>query len=84
MSDVKPNFRGKYETYECDVCGEDDENQEHLIKCKEINKIKDNNDGKMPDYERLYESEVKNLIEIARCFTENRKIRKRLSKENPM
>jgi hypothetical protein len=80
MSDVKTNFKGKYETFECDICREDDENQEHLMKCKELNKMKENNE-KMPVYEKLFESDVKNLKEIAKCFIENIKIRQKLIKE---
>ena len=38
ISNVKVNFRGKYESFQCDVCEEEDENQEHLMKCKEIKK----------------------------------------------
>ena len=80
MSDVKTNFRRKYGTFECDVCREDDENQEHLMKCKEINKTKDKN-GKIRVYGKLFESDVKNLKEIAKCFIENMKIRQKLIKE---
>ena len=31
MSDVKVNYKGKYETYLCQVCKIDDESQEHII-----------------------------------------------------
>ena len=50
------------------------------MNCKEINKIKDNK-GKIPVYEKLFESDVKNLKEIAKCFIENMKIRQKLTKE---
>ena len=83
VSNVKVNFRGKYESFQCDVCEEEvEETQEHLIKCKEINKKK-KIIGKMPLYEKLFESNVENLKEIAKCFMENMKIRDKLVRMKP-
>ena len=82
ISNVKVNFRGKYESFQCDVCEEEDENQEHLMKCKEINKNK-NNSEKIPNYEKLFESNVENLKEIAKFFMENLEIRDKLIKMKP-
>ena len=36
VTDLKTNFKGKYESFECDVCKIDDETQKHIIECKEI------------------------------------------------
>ena len=36
MADVKTNYKGKYKSFECDLCKEGEESQEHLMKCKEI------------------------------------------------
>ena len=33
--EVKANYNGKYETYECDLCNEEEETQEHLLKQRE-------------------------------------------------
>jgi hypothetical protein len=37
----------------------------------------------MPLYEKLFESNVENLKEIAKCFMENMKIRDKLVKMKP-
>ena len=74
ISNVKVNFRGKYESFQCDVCEEEDENQEHLMKCKEINKNK-NDSEKIPNYEKLFKYNVESLKKIAQCVMENLKIR---------
>ena len=40
VSDVKTNFRNKYDSLLCDLCYEEDESQEHLLNCKEIISLK--------------------------------------------
>ena len=77
MEEVKINFRGKYENLECGVCKEVEESQKHIIECREILKMKEN-DGKTPDYENLFGENVKKQVEIAKTFTENLKIKNRL------
>jgi hypothetical protein len=81
-TEVKLNFRGKHETFECDVCHEEDENQEHLLKCRQINKHK-KNERNLPDYEKLFGNNLKDQIEIAKCVIENLKIRKKLVETKP-
>ena len=55
VSDVKLNYKGKYETYECQVCKKEDESQEHIIvKCKSLNKSKE----EMIKYEDIFEGNV--------------------------
>ena len=76
VSDVKINFRGKYENLECDVCYKEYETQQHIIECKEINKRKTEN-YMPPDYEELYSKNVKNQVTIAKFFMENMKIKKK-------
>ena len=77
MEEVKIDFRGKYENLECGVCKEVEESQKHIIECREILKMKEN-DGKTPDYENLFGENVKKQVEIAKTFTENLKIKNRL------
>ena len=43
MTDVKTNFRGKYDNFECELCNEEDENQKHMIECRDIFKHKKTN-----------------------------------------
>ena len=77
VSDVKTNFRNKYDSLLCDLCYEEDESQEHILNCKEIISLKKNNE-KPPEYEKLFEHNMKNQVEIAKHFIENIKIRKKV------
>ena len=80
MSDVKNNFRGKYENFECNICSTKEyETQQHILECKEINKRKTQN-NKPPEYENLFSRNVKNQVIIAQYFIENMKIKKKLEK----
>ena len=38
VSNVKINFRGNHENFECKVCKMEDESQQHIIQCNEINR----------------------------------------------
>ena len=67
VTDEKINLRGKYETYECEVCKVEDESQKHIMECKELVKLK-KNVTKPPDYKDLFEGNVKNQLEIAKHF----------------
>jgi len=75
VTDVKTNFKSKYECFECYVCKIEEETQKHIIECTEINKEKKEYE-KLPDYEELYKRNVKSQVLIARHFLENMKIRK--------
>ena len=73
MTDVKANFRGRYENVECQICDEkEEETQQHIFTCK--NNCKEN----IPDYEKIFEKDVKYQIEIAKIFERNIKIRDKL------
>ena len=78
MTDVKVNFRNKNETLECDVCKDEEETQKHVLECKEIMKNK-NKILMQPEYEEIFQDNVKNQIEIAKIFIENMKIRKQIT-----
>ena len=80
MSDVKNNFRGKYENFECNICNTKEyETQQHILECKEINKRKTKN-NKPPNYENIYSRNVKKQLIIAQYFIENMNIKKKLEK----
>ena len=36
VTDVKTNFRGRYDSFECDVCKKEEETQEHIINVKKF------------------------------------------------
>ena len=79
MADVKTNYKGKYKSF--DLCQEGEENQEHLMKCKEILRNKKNDETKL-EYEKIFEFNTRNQIEIAKQFDAHIKIRNRLLKES--
>ena len=76
-TDVKTNFKSKYESFECEACKIEEETQKHIIECSEINKGKKEYE-KLPDYEELYKRNVRNQVLIVRHFLENIKMRKKV------
>ena len=36
MTDVKTNFKGIYDSLECDLCKNDTDNQKHILECPEF------------------------------------------------
>ena len=80
VTDVKINSRGKYETLECEVCKEEEESQNHIMECKEIVKFRKNY-KKPPNYNKLFDGNFKEQLEISKDFLENMKIKKDLSEE---
>ena len=74
VTDVKANFRGKFENIECESCDEhEEENQNHIMHCKRLNK---NENEKILEYGEILKSNVKKQIQIVRKFIENMKSRK--------
>ena len=80
MTNVKTNFRGKYDNFECELCNEEDENQKHMLECKEIMK-KIKVEVKIPEYDELFKGNVREQLEIAKAFLENMKIKEDLNKK---
>ena len=77
VTEVKQNFRGKYESVECELCGEE-ETQAHIMTCIKLKKYETNET--IPEFEEIYKENVKNQLKIARKFNENMKKRKTLLK----
>ena len=78
MSEVKTNFKGKYEDFECKICDTKEyETQQHILKCEVLNKMKARN-NEPPEYEELFSRNVEKQIIIAKYFMENIKIKKKL------
>ena len=80
MTDVKINFRGKYDSFECEACNEEDEDQKHIIECREILKCKKNN-MKPPDIDELFKGSLKKQLEVAQIFLENMDIKEKFKKK---
>ena len=51
VTETKVNLKGKYDLLECDACGKEEETQEHILLCTEIN-----TNGKIDEYkyEKLF------------------------------
>ena len=75
VTDLKTNLKGIYDSYECKLCENEEETQEHILKCKEI--INEDNEV---NYEEKFTGTVKQKWKIAKCFKENMKIRDNLIK----
>ena len=75
-SDVKINFKGKYETFECDACNIQEETQKHVIQeCKILNEEREKN---FPEYEEIFTGNVRLKRQIAKRFLKNKILRQKL------
>ena len=74
VSDVKANFKWKYENVDCEKC-EEEENQEHVISCNMIDNLKKE---EIPKNDEIWKNDEENQIQIEKRFIENMKIRKKL------
>ena len=79
MTNVKMNFKGMYSEFECEICEKENETQKHMLECKELLQM-ENNEKNVPEYEKLFNGNVKEKIEIARKFKQNMKIRENVMK----
>ena len=74
VTDVKLNYRGKYENLECRVCKKEEESQKHLYECDDISKsIADNR--KKVEFEKIFGENLRNQVEIAKEFIKRMKIK---------
>ena len=70
VSDVKINFKGKYETFDCESCNDkEEESQKHILQCKSLNE----NNEIIPEYEEILYGNVKMKVAVARKFIKNLK-----------
>lgn len=68
-----------YESYECTACETEEESQKHILECKEI--LKRNKDLKeIPVYEKIFEGNISQQINIAKIFKENMQIKEKMMK----
>ena len=73
------NLKSWYDTYECTVCLDEDESQEHVF--KEILKLRRYEEN-IPEFDLIMNGNVKEQLAVARIFLENMKILEKLSNEN--
>ena len=43
VTELKTNLKGIYDSYECSLCGEEEETQAHILECPEIEKNNEDN-----------------------------------------
>ena len=80
VTKLKMNLKGLYDTYECEVCLNKDESQEHIYKCEEIWKIRKESFIDNPNYENIMNGSAHQKLEVAKIFKENLKIHTTISK----
>ena len=80
VTEIKTNMKGSFYSYECDLCEEEEETQEHILKCKEIIIRKKEKDD-IPTYDKIFGKKVMEQVKIARTFRENMEIRNTFLKE---
>ena len=79
VTDLKTNFKNMYESYECTACGNEEESQKHILECREL--LKRNKDIKEnPVYEKIFEGNISQQINIAKIFKENMQIKEKMMK----
>ena len=77
------NQKNRYDNYECEVCGEYDENQEHVLNCKKILSMhKEEEEIETPVYEKLFNGSVKEQMQIVKLFSKNMKIIENMRRKN--
>ena len=75
VTDVKSNFKGKFDTLECDGCKMEEETQQHIIlNCKILNEEYESD----MKYEDLFDGNVRKKVEIAKQFIKNLKNREKI------
>jgi hypothetical protein len=67
MTEARVNLKGKYDDWDCSACGLDEESQEQIIKCEQLNR---NNEIEEVDYEKIYNGTVAEKLKIAHRFKE--------------
>ena len=77
VTNIKMNYKGMYENFQCEVCNEEDETQEHIIKCKILNKEEKDN----VDYSKIKNGNIIEMVKIARMFKKNLGIREKYLKQ---
>jgi hypothetical protein len=77
VTETKVNLKGKYDNLECGACHNEEETQEHILVCAEINKNRKLEDIK---YAKLFNGTVNEKVKIAQRFKENFKILENMKK----
>ena len=75
VTDIKENMKNLYDEHVCGACGQESENQKHVLQCNIIqqhnNECIQTNDI---EYEEILGDNAENQLNIAKIFKENMKI----------
>ena len=71
MTNVKMNFRGMHENFQCEICWKENESQQHIM---EYRKWNENINDKI-DYTKIENGNLNEMVAIARKFKRNIEIR---------
>ena len=83
VTEIKVNMKGKYDSYECTACGNEDESQEHVIQCNKLLQMNtDYNMEEIPDYKELLHGNVDQKYTISKIFKSNMKILQKIKKKD--
>ena len=83
VAPAKLNQRNRYENYECEACKLEDETQDHIMVCKTIIQMQnDENKCELPEYEKVMNGNVREQMMIAKIFNKKMKIIENLRKKN--
>ena len=67
MTKIKANMKNAFNNTQCEACGKEEETQEHIVKCKDLN----DDNGENYDYGKLKIGTVSEQLRIATKFKEN-------------
>ena len=76
VTDVKMNYKRKYENLTCKACKEEEETQEHILECKEIEKEEPSIKSKL-EFETIFKGSIEDKAYIARIFEKKMRIREK-------
>ena len=83
VTKTKMNMKNFYDTYECRACKKEYENDKHVTQeCSTLMRMNKEYSIEVPDYEKIYEGNPKEQLEISRIFIRNMKILENMKEEN--
>ena len=79
VTDIKENMKNMYDAHACGACGQERENQKHVLQCNMIRKhheeyVKTEN----IEYEEIWSNNVDKQLDIAKIFQTKLKILNKL------
>ena len=77
VTDSKLNYKGLYDNFECEACGNEEETQKHVYECKKLSSMRDCKD-EVPKYEKIFDGNLKDCIAVAKIFEKNIQLKEKL------